>query len=66
VREPLALLLDEPTGPLDEQSTAEVEALLKGRMAAGVTVVLVTHDPDQAARFAGPRYRMQAGKLEPP
>jgi ABC-type iron transport system FetAB ATPase subunit len=59
------LLLDEPTGPLDEESVARVEALLRQRMAAGTSVVLVTHDPNQAERLGHQRYRMAARRLEP-
>lgn len=61
---PSVLLLDEPTGPLDEESVAKVEALLRERMAAGTSVLLVTHDPKQAERLGVQRYRMMAGHLE--
>ena len=63
---PLVLLLDEPTGPLDEVSVAQVEALLQERMATGTSVLLVTHDPNQAERLGRQRYRMVAGHLETP
>jgi putative ABC transport system ATP-binding protein len=61
---PPVLLLDEPTGPLDEESVARVEALLTERMANGTSVLLVTHDPNQAERLGHQRYRMAAGQLE--
>jgi putative ABC transport system ATP-binding protein len=61
---PPVLLLDEPTGPLDEESVVRVEALLRERMAAGTSILLVTHDPNQAERLGNQRYRMVAGKLE--
>jgi putative ABC transport system ATP-binding protein len=64
VGNPPVLLLDEPTGPLDEQSVGLTEALLLERMAKGTSIVLVTHDPDQAQRLGTRRYRMTAGKLE--
>jgi ABC-type iron transport system FetAB ATPase subunit len=64
MRNPPVLLLDEPTGPLDEDSVARVEALLQERMAGGTSVLLVTHDPNQAARLGNRRYRMLAGRLE--
>lgn len=51
-REPRVLLLDEPTGALDGEATGLVEALLRERMAAGVAVILVTHDRAQARRLA--------------
>jgi ABC-type phosphate transport system ATPase subunit len=60
------LLLDEPTGPLDEESVVRVEALLQERMAAGISILLVTHDPNQAERLGDQRYRMVAGHLETP
>jgi ABC-type iron transport system FetAB ATPase subunit len=63
---PPVLLLDEPTGPLDEESVAQVEALLQERMATGTSVLLVTHDPNQAERLGSQRYRMVAGHLETP
>jgi len=46
-REPDVLLLDEPTGALDPEAVAAVEADLRGRRA-----VLVTHDAAQADRLA--------------
>jgi putative ABC transport system ATP-binding protein len=63
---PPVLLLDEPTGPLDEESVAQVETLLQERMASGTSILLVTHDPDQAERLGSQRYRMVAGHLETP
>ena len=63
---PPVLLLDEPTGPLDEESVTRVEALLRERMAAGISVLLVTHDANQAERLGDQRYRMAAGRLETP
>jgi putative ABC transport system ATP-binding protein len=61
---PPVLLLDEPTGPLDEVSVTQVEALLQERMAGGTSIVMVTHDPNQAARLGARHYRMIAGHLE--
>jgi putative ABC transport system ATP-binding protein len=63
---PPVLLLDEPTGPLDEDSVVAVEALLQERMATGTSVLLVTHDPNQAERLGDQRYRMVAGHLQTP
>ena len=63
---PPVLLLDEPTGPLDEESVANVEALLQERKAAGTSILLVTHDPNQAERLGDQRYRMVAGHLQTP
>jgi UDP-glucose/iron transport system ATP-binding protein len=60
---PPVLLLDEPTGPLDEESVMRVETLLQERMASGTSILLVTHDPSQAARLGGQRYHMIAGHM---
>jgi putative ABC transport system ATP-binding protein len=58
------LLLDEPTGPLDSTSTEKVEALLLERVAAGMALVLVSHDPAQALRLGARRLRMVDRRLE--
>jgi ABC-type iron transport system FetAB ATPase subunit len=57
------LLLDEPTGALDGDSQAKVEAVLRERLAGGTTVLMVTHDVAQAARLGGRHMVMAAGKL---
>ena len=49
--QPKVLLLDEPTSALDEESRDAVENLLKEKAAAGLSIVLVTHDKAQAARL---------------
>jgi putative ABC transport system ATP-binding protein len=64
LQNPPVLLLDEPTGPLDEESVTQVEALLQERIAAGTSILLVTHDPRQAERLGVQRYRMVAGQME--
>ena len=45
------LLLDEPTGALDEKATSQVETVLRERLADGIAIVMVTHSPEQAARL---------------
>jgi putative ABC transport system ATP-binding protein len=60
-----ALLLDEPTSALDGDGAARVEQILRERLAGGLALVLVTHDPAQAERLATHRYVMAAGRLEP-
>lgn len=61
--DPPVLLLDEPTGALDPSSVATVEALLHTRLAGGTTLVLVTHDPAQAARLGTLRGELRDGQL---
>jgi putative ABC transport system ATP-binding protein len=43
------IMADEPTGNLDTATSYEVMAILQGLVAQGITVVLVTHEPDIAA-----------------
>ncbi|HET7488179.1 MAG TPA: ATP-binding cassette domain-containing protein [Acidimicrobiales bacterium] len=49
---PEVLVLDEPTSALDTESKAGVEALVASLAADGLTVVMVSHDPEQTARLA--------------
>jgi ABC-type iron transport system FetAB ATPase subunit len=62
---PPVLLLDEPTGALDESSRGAVEGLLRERLDAGCAILLVTHDPAQAARLARRRFVIAGGRLHP-
>jgi ABC-type lipoprotein export system ATPase subunit len=49
VNSPTLILADEPTGALDTQTSAEIMALFENLTASGMTVILVTHEPDVAA-----------------
>ena len=50
VNRPSLLLCDEPTGNLDSRNAATVMELLGELNAAGLTIVVITHDPAVAAR----------------
>lgn len=49
VNSPRLILADEPTGALDTETSGEIMALLKSLNASGLTIILVTHEPDVAA-----------------
>jgi putative ABC transport system ATP-binding protein len=49
VNQPRIILADEPTGNLDSRTSVEVMALFQELGASGITVALVTHEPDIAA-----------------
>jgi putative ABC transport system ATP-binding protein len=48
VNRPVILLADEPTGALDSRTTQEVLHLFGELHASGITVIMVTHEPDVA------------------
>ena len=62
VMDPGLMLADEPTGNLDKASASEVMDLLDAMNRDGQTVVLVTHDPEVAAR-ATSMVRMDDGEI---
>ena len=49
VNDPNLILADEPTGALDSKTSAEVMDLLTQLNRQGITVIVVTHEPDVAA-----------------
>lgn len=63
VLEPPVLLLDEPTAPLDPESTRAVETVLKDRLKAGMSLIVVTHDAQQAGRLSARHFLMRDRKL---
>ena len=50
INNPALLLADEPTGALDSRTTAEVLDIFEDLHRSGMTVVMVTHEDDVAAR----------------
>jgi putative thiamine transport system ATP-binding protein len=57
--EPRALLLDEPFSKLDAGLRAQMRDLVFGRArAAGVPVLMVTHDAEDAEAAGGPVLRL--------
>jgi len=63
IMQPGLLLADEPTGNLDEHSGLEVISLLEKLNAEGITLMVVTHDPDIGGR-AKRRIRMHDGRIQ--
>ncbi|HEX8709149.1 MAG TPA: ABC transporter ATP-binding protein [Pyrinomonadaceae bacterium] len=64
---PRVLLADEPTGNLDSTRSAEVLALLREMVEQdALTVLMVTHDSELAARFADRIIMMKDGRLATP
>ena len=63
VMRPNLLLADEPTGNLDQHAGGEVITLLEKLNASGITLIIVTHDPDIGSR-ANRRIRMVDGRIE--
>lgn len=61
-QEPRVLLLDEPTAHLDLGNKGRVLSLVKEQVAAGVTAILTTHEPDLAAALADYVVLMRAGQ----
>lgn len=60
IMQPAVILADEPTGNLDSATGAEVVRLLEALHEKGVTLILVTHDPQLGSR-ARRRVVMQDG-----
>jgi putative ABC transport system ATP-binding protein len=60
--EPSLILADEPTGNLDTRTSTEILAIFQQMNRQGMTVVLVTHEPDIAA-FATRTLTFRDGRL---
>jgi putative ABC transport system ATP-binding protein len=62
INQPAMLLADEPTGALDSRTTAEVLEIFDELHRSGMTVVMVTHEDDVAAR-AGRLVMFRDGRI---
>ena len=62
VNNPKILLADEPTGALDTKTSEEIMAVFTKLNGEGITVILVTHEPDIAA-FARRRIVFRDGRI---
>ncbi len=64
VNQPEVLLLDEPTGSLDPQSTTAVEELIANyQRETGASVLWVSHDAEQTARVSKRHYQLTSSQL---
>lgn len=63
VSKPKLILADEPTGALDTQTSNEVMGLLKEVSREGMTMIIVTHDPE-VSRFCDRLISMKDGLIE--
>ncbi|NLW52020.1 MAG: ABC transporter ATP-binding protein [Tissierellia bacterium] len=62
VNNPKVILADEPTGSLDVGMTGSILELLKSINQQGVSIIMVTHDP-QVAKFSDNIYMIESGKI---
>jgi putative ABC transport system ATP-binding protein len=62
VTDPLMLLADEPTGALDTQTSLDIMGIFQGLNDDGITMVVVTHEPD-IAEYAARRIIFRDGKV---
>ncbi len=62
VTSPSLFLADEPTGNLDSQTSTQIIAILQELNARGLTVILVTHEPD-IANFAKRQVKFRDGRV---
>jgi putative ABC transport system ATP-binding protein len=60
VNQPAVILADEPTGNLDSATSVEIMSLFTALNRAGITIIMVTHEPDIAA-CAGRRITFRDG-----
>ena len=63
IMKPTVILADEPTGNLDRSSGNDVVEILEGLNNQGITLIMVTHDPELGKR-ARRRIKMVDGRIE--
>jgi putative ABC transport system ATP-binding protein len=63
VNRPALLLADEPTGALDTATGEQIGDVLLDLHRSGQTLLLVTHNPDLAARYAGRTVQLVDGRI---
>jgi putative ABC transport system ATP-binding protein len=63
VNRPAVLLADEPTGAVDTATGEEIGELLLDLNASGQTLILVTHNPDLAAKYTQRVVSIADGRL---
>ena len=61
IRDPEVLLMDEPTSALDKDAAARIETTITGLTEGGLSVVLVTHNLEQARRVASRAVLLKEG-----
>jgi putative ABC transport system ATP-binding protein len=63
VNKPQLVLADEPTGNLDSRTSVEIMGLFQSLNQAGITLIMVTHEPDIAA-YCKRTIHMQDGRMQ--
>ena len=64
VNDPRIILADEPTGALDTRTSIEIMSIFQQlNREAGITMIVVTHEPDIAA-YAGRNIHFRDGRLQ--
>ncbi|CAG0982114.1 MAG: ABC transporter ATP-binding protein [Planctomycetes bacterium] len=63
ISHPPILLGDEPTGNLDTATSEQIMALMVEENKRGTTIIMVTHDPELAERYASRTVRMADGAV---